>query len=570
MNKKSDHVKQKHEARTPRPKPNFNFQKTPAMASSREGGVFDPLVVIRLVVATVIFAVSLIVKLSNVVSVILLILSAIVAGYDLVLAGLQAVEKKDYFATPLIVVLIAAISYAIGFAAEGAALIILYQIGLILIAYADDRTRKSAMELLRYQDEETVNRVTEILKDKNAGSMEIEETMRSSAGSVLKVAMIFAVLYAATAPLFIGFSYIVSIHRAITIILIATPMSVVAAMPLTGIVGLCYSAQQGVIYNNARAMEEAGQANTVVFDKTGVFSAATPSLVSIQSDVLDQGTFMDFAAHAVYYSEQPLAKAIGSAYKQEYRLDLISEFSEIPGCGVRLRIGDVRVILATKELFESRGVYVPQGQEEAGQAFYMTLSDRYVGKIVISSDLNDDAVDLAETMRSVGVRRCVLLTEDGKGESQRLAEELNFSEFYSECDTAKKLSVIGELSKAAHNRIMYVYSSGIESHSAAGIDMRVNRKTKYADAIALPQYVMNIPFSIQVCHRVRQIAIENALFAFIVKAVLVFLSMTGYCNIWFGIFMDTVAAVATILHTIRVTNESLIDSLRYKAGREDS
>ena len=67
--------------------------------------------------------------------------------------------------------------------------------------------------------------------------------------------------------------------------------------------------------------------------------------------------------------------------------------------------------------------------------------------------------------------------------------------------------------------------------------------------------------------RVKDIAVENALFAFIVKALLVFLSIVGYCNLWFAIFIDMVAAVATILNTIRVTNESLISSLRYKMGR---
>ena len=96
--------------------------------------------------------------------------------------------------------------------------------------------------------------------------------------------------------------------------------------------------------------------------------------------------------------------------------------------------------------------------------------------------------------------------------------------------------------------------------------MRVSRKAKYADAIALPQYAVNIPFSLQVCHRIREISIENAVFAFVMKAILIFLSMIGYCNIWFAIFIDMVAAVATILNSICVTNESLAASLKYKTG----
>ena len=69
------------------------------------------------------------------------------------------------------------------------------------------------------------------------------------------------------------------------------------------------------------------------------------------------------------------------------------------------------------------------------------------------------------------------------------------------------------------------------------------------------------------CRRMREIAIENAVFAFVVKAILVFLSIIGLCSVWFAVFIDTVAAVATILNSIRVTSESLIRIFLYKTGQ---
>lgn len=541
--------------------------KHSAGGAGREALVPDMLLFIRLVAATVIFAVSLIVKMPAFASILLLVLSAAVAGYDICLQAVNSVENGDYFATPLVVVFIAAISYVIGFASEGAALILLYQIGLRLIAYAAERTRKSAIELLRYQDEETVDKIKALLCEEQAGYMEIESTMRYSSGSILKIAMIFAVVYAITLPLFTSFSYTVSIHRALTIILIATPMSVVAAMPSTGIVGLCYSAQQGVLFNKAATMEATGKVNIAIFDKAGIFSEACPRVLSVQSDVLDSTTFMNFAAHAVYYSEQPIARAIAAVNDQEYRLDIISDFVDIPGRGVDVKIGGAQLTLATSELFASRGVYVPQSGESEGRAYYMTVSDRYVGKLVLSSDVNDEAAELAEDMKELGVKRCILLTEDGNDESQQLAEVLGFNEVYGQCDTEKKLRLVSDLSEGSKNRILFVYSSGIESHSSAAVDMRVSPKAKYADATVLPDFVANIPFSMQVCRRMREIAVENAVFAFVIKAILIFLSIVGFCNVWFAIFIDMAAALATILNSIRVTNESLLRSFQYKRGK---
>ena len=167
-----------------------------------EAGSFDTILIIRLIIASIIFAVSLIVnKLPGFVSILLLSLSAGIAGYDIFLDALSAASEKDFLSTPLVVVFVTLVSYFIGFGAEGAALVILYQIGLLLIAYVEERTRKSALELLQYQDEGTINRITELVCRDNAGAMRIEGEMGYSAGSVLKMAMIFGLVYAAALPI---------------------------------------------------------------------------------------------------------------------------------------------------------------------------------------------------------------------------------------------------------------------------------------------------------------------------------------------------------------------------------
>ena len=300
-----------------------------------EVGPFDTAIVVRLVIASIIFAVALILKLlPSFVSILLLLASAGAAGYDIAIEAVNSVEKGEYFATPLIIIVVTVLSFVIGFAAEGAALIILYQIGLILLAYTKDKTKKSALDLLHYQDSETAEKVASLIEQDEALELPIKGMMEHNSGTVLKFAIAFAVLYAIVLPLFTNFTYAVSIHRALMIIIVCTPMSVVAAMPITALVSLCRAGQFGAIFSSASVMESAADTTTALFDKAGIFTAETPRLISVQSDVLDSKTFMNFAAHAVYYSEQPIAKAISSMNDTEYRLDVISDFMDIPGCDV--------------------------------------------------------------------------------------------------------------------------------------------------------------------------------------------------------------------------------------------
>lgn len=543
-------------------------QNEASTVKSQNPGGLNSVIVIRLIVASLIFAVSLIVKMPSLVRILLLVLSVVVSGYDVALDAVNSVESGDYFATPIVIVFVAVISFFIGFGLEGAALMMFYQIGQILIAYAKERTVKSAKELLCYSDDETVEKVTGIIEEENAGKMTMESAVGSAASFILKIALGIAVLYAVLIPIFTNLSFAVSIHRALTIIVIATPLSVVVAMPLTGIIGICYSAQFGVIFNRAAAMEKAAEVDTAVFDKPGVFADDHPKLVSVQSDLLDKSTFMNFAAHAVYYSEQPFAKAISDAFTLDYKLDLISDFQDIPGCGVELKINGAHVTLANRELFASRGEAVPyENAKENYQMYYMMVSEKYVGKIALTNEFYGEAEQLAPDLKAIGFDKCILLTEDGKEESELAATELEFDEFYGECDTERKLRLINDLKASRDTQMMYVYANGFDGHSAADLDVRVNRKGKFADILVIPEYIANLPLALQLCSRVREVATENAIFAFIVKAILIFLSLTGYCNIWFAIFIDMVAALATILNSIRVTSPSLIGILRYKAGK---
>lgn len=534
----------------------------------REMGSYDTVLIIRLIIASLIFAVSLIIgALPELVRLILLVASAGIAGYDIVRDAVADIAEREFFSTPLIVSLAAVISYVIDYAAEGAALVILYQIGLILIAYTEERTRRNALELLEYHDETVKSRMTEIIFRDDAGAMNIEDVMGGSAGKMLKYAVIISVIYAVALPIITNYSVRTSVHRAITIILVATPMSVVVSMPLAGIIGICLSARHGVFFESASQMETVGDTDIAVFDNTGVFCEECPRIVGISSDVIDKKTFLTFAAHALYYSDQPVARAVAAVYSDEHRLELISNFVDIPGYGVEVDIGGAHVVLASRELFVGRGVKLPTDKEGEVQTFFMTVADRYVGKLQIVSALNENAAELAIGLKDAGVSRCVLLTEDGNSESRRIAEAMDFSEVYGECDLEKKLRIVQELKTGAKGSVMFVYASGVEAHSAADIDVRINRRGKYADVLVAPDYTANLPFAVQVCKRVREIAIENAVFAYVVKMILVFLSIIGYCNVWFAIFIDTAAAIATILNTIRVTQESLISVFLYKTGQ---
>ncbi|MBQ6403912.1 MAG: HAD family hydrolase [Oscillospiraceae bacterium] len=541
----------------------------PKAAAFAAPNALDGIVVIRLIIAALLFAVALIAKLPGVVTFIMLILAAAVAGYDVALAAVNEVEKGNYFAAPILILFVTVLAFIIGFPLEGAAMVMLYKIGLALIAYAEDRTRRTARELFQYQDESMAERAAILMEGEKAGETRKGAAISAAAEWVLRIVVVFALLFAVIVPIFTSLRFTSAIHRALIILLVASPLSAVAALPLSGIMGIGFSAQYGMLFNNARTLEKVGDAKTAIIDKNGVFSDASPKLVDVQPEILDKKTFMDFAAHAAYYSEQPFAKAIAEAYEQEYKLELVSDFEDIPGCGVDLKIGGEHVALGTKELYAGRGEALPFEQENGNLIYYLTVSDRYVGKIVIADRIHAETAKMIPALKESGVQKCILLSEEGKEESERLGLSLDVDEVYAECDIDKKLRLIENLSNGHNDDVMYVYSSGIESHSAAGVDIRVSQRSKFADAMIMPEELQNFPMAVSIGQRIGQINAENAVFAFAIKAILIFLGMTGRCTLWFAMFLDMAAALATILNTIRVTQPPLIDLSGLLNGKDE-
>jgi Zn2+/Cd2+-exporting ATPase len=533
-------------------------------ASKKDSLTFDALLVIRLVASSLIFAGALFFgNLPHFVNVLLLVLSSVIAGYDIVLDAVSDFSDRDFFSASIVVTVITVLSCIIGFPSEATALVLLYQIGLILVSYAEGKSRLSALGLLRYNENSISDRVAKIVLRDGAGHTRFEDSIRDSAGFVLKIGMIIGVLYAVITPFFTNNTFVVSIHRALTIILISTPMSVVASMPTAYITAMCYSAEYGVVFGNAAVMESCAAAKTVLFDNDGIFTQKDPADadVRVMPEIIDKKTFLAFAAHTIYYSEQPWAKAILQTYVSDFRLQLIDNFADYPGYGAAADIGGNRVIIGTREFLDSQGIITKKTASDDGQCFHMTIAARYVGCFSIGFPTLEGCEDITIGLKENGVNRCVLLCTENDSDSRSIADELNFREVYGECSGERKFRIVKDISFSAKDPTVYVYASANDLHSAADVDMQISEEAGFADAMILPDCIPNIPFAFGVCKRAREVAAENAIFVFAVKAILIFLSIIGYCNLWFAIFIDMVAAVGTVLNTVSVTKPSLISRI---------
>ena len=250
--------------------------KHSAEKSERKQGSFEIALPIRLAISSVLVIISALFKMPVLFRTILLILAVIVSGYDVFLAAVDSIAEKRYLATPVVVLFAAVLSFVIGFTFEGALMVLFHQLSGLLIDYTRRRALRSARSLAVNLDEDGVTRLEEILADDRAGEMQIHQTLQGSAEFVLRFVLVFSLIYAFLFPFITGISFRVSIHRALMILLIASPLSVAVSFPVVAVTALCHGAQNGILFNNAAVMEKLTGVNVALFDKPGVFSEETP------------------------------------------------------------------------------------------------------------------------------------------------------------------------------------------------------------------------------------------------------------------------------------------------------
>lgn len=523
-------------------------------APDREGYTFDKILIGRLVLASVLFAVALTGKMTDLLSAIFLVLSAIAAGYDLVTEAITDVSAGHYFEAPLIIVFSAVVSFAIGFGSEGAALLILFRIGLLLIEYTKARTISSAVDFIPQEQDDVISHMTLLFSDEDTGKTALRNRVSGIMGIVTKVILGAAVVYAVVLPLLSDYNYTVSIHRAITLMVIAAPVSVLSSLRLCDVVGMGFAAASGIVCNSSAAFDRTRNISTVIFDKTGVFSDGKPRIASVKSSLLKTDVFIKIAAHIAHYSLNPAEKAVVDAYQGNVMDEVLKDYKELPGCGSEIIVEGISMCFGNRDMMALKGVRVPDEDIKGASTLYMSIAGRYVGCVTLSEGVNPESAAIVSEYRDAGIENCALISGEDSGASLAFASSVGVAEFYSQCEGDKKLSAVEQSRKNVQDgALLFLYSGQVSHHSAADIDACVDTSDSGADISLTKAGIREIPFAMSVSARSHVVEEENVAGTLLIKVLIIFLTLIGFCNLWFAVFLDMATALGAILNTIRVS-----------------
>ena len=150
--------------------------------------------------------------------------------------------------------------------------------------------------------------------------------------------------------------------RALAVLVVATPCPLILAAPVAILSGVSRAARAGVIVKGGAAVEQLGEAQTVVLDKTGTLTRGTPEIerLVVFGDLAPDET-LRLAASVDQLSVHSLAEAlVHAAQGRGLTLTFPEQVVEGPGQGAEGLVDGSRVAVGSAAWLRLRGYDVPE------------------------------------------------------------------------------------------------------------------------------------------------------------------------------------------------------------------
>ncbi len=252
---------------------------------------------------------------------------------------------------------------------------------------------------------------------------------------------------------------------------LATPVAFKSAMFKAG--------QRGILIKGADVLERLAEADTFVFDKTGTLT--TGQLAVTDSVAFDPHysakDLIDLAASVEEHYFHPLALAVVEvARKNQGRHFDHKEVEFIAAHGVASVIDGQRIVVGSRHFVEDDECVpiLPAQRKRIDRLFrdgktllYIGFGGHLLGVIALKDQLREDSAATLAHLRSLGVKRIVMLTGDHRDRAAELAAQLGLDDFHAELMPEDKAALVAGM-KAAGARLAFVGDGINDAPALAG------------------------------------------------------------------------------------------------------
>lgn len=422
------------------------------------------------------------------------------------------------------------------------------------------------VEVTKEFGESTVAKILDLVQNASSKKAPTENFITRFARYYTPVVVFAALALAVIPPLIIsGAAFSGWIYRALVFLVISCPCALVISIPLGFFGGIGGASKNGILIKGSNYLEALNSVDTVVFDKTGTLTKGVFKVTKVTDHgIIPDMTILEAAAYAESYSNHPISQSIlqayNNAYDKEINKDEIENYEEISGHGISVKVRD-RIILAGNAGLMKKEAIAYEEVDAAGTVVHVAVDGKYAGHMVISDEVKEDAANALKSLKTIGIKKLVMLTGDSKAVGTKVGQALGLDEVHAELlphQKVEKLEVL-EKNKSPKGKLVFVGDGINDAPVLARADIGVamgglgsDAAIEAADVVLMTDEPAKLVTAIKIARRTRVIVWQNIIFALGVKGIVLLLGAGGIATMWEAVFADVGVAVIAILNAMRV------------------
>lgn len=405
----------------------------------------------------------------------------------------------------------------------------------------------------------TVSKILDLVENASSKKTKTENFITKFAKIYTPVVVLAALFLAILPPLIFGSNFSVWINRALTFLVISCPCALVISVPLGFFAGIGGASKCGILVKGSSYLELLSKPETIVFDKTGTLTQGCFKVVKIvQQEDTTKEELLELTAYAESYSNHPIALSIKKAYDKSIDKNKISEISEIAGNGVRAEINGCSILVGNENLLKNHTISY-QKANETGTIVYTAKNSKFLGYIVISDKLKEDAQKAIIELKKLKLQT-VMLTGDTEESGLAVAKELNIDKAYTQLLPIDKVDKIEDIiEQKTKNKSVIFVGDGINdapvlTRADVGIAMGglgSDAAIEAADVVIMDDKPTKVATAIKIAKQTLTIVKENIAFALGIKVLFLILGAFGFVTMWGAVFADVGVTLIAVLNSLR-------------------
>jgi len=355
-------------------------------------------------------------------------------------------------------------------------------------------------------------------------------------------------------------------YKSLLLLLISCPCALALSTPISIVSGITSGARNGVLFKGGVYVEKLAKIDTIAFDKTGTLTEGKP----VVTDVIPFNNFakkevLSIASSLECRSDHPLGKAIIEEAEKEGTYGECTDFTSIPGQGIKGKIGNEEYLVGRTSLFDNKLVKdlldsFNKLEDEGKTTVLVGKPDQIIGVIGITDKIRDGSRNLIKSLHKKGIKQIVMITGDNKRTAKAVAEKIGIDEYYAELLPEQKVSIIEKIKKKRQGVAMVgdgVNDAPSLATADLGIAMGVvgsDTALEVADIALMNDDISQVSYLLTLGKKTMSVIKQNIAGAIGVKLILAILVFPGLVTLWMAVAIgDMGISLAVITNALRLS-----------------